>query len=182
MQLPDDAMHETIIRHKRPTMRSATSTFRTHHHLASLFLYIRKHTYTYVLGNSRKTDYYPENVSEAEFIVTSDFVSVIFRRESSSRSRTDELSLCARHRVSYILIAFPRIILVFNANKPLFYQWKHKFARTYKNSTIRTSDNIKCRKYNTIFQSIRLQRYVNDCITISLCVVRLINLCWGSKS
>lgn len=59
----------------------------------SLYLHVRfAHAYSVTLEKRiiiRRTT----NVGEAEFIVTSNFASVIFRRESSSRSRVDELSV-----------------------------------------------------------------------------------------
>lgn len=68
MRLPDDAMRETIIWYKRPTIWNATSSSRTYlsHFslLLSLSLLVRTYALyicTYVLCNSRKTDYYPEN-------------------------------------------------------------------------------------------------------------------------
>lgn len=105
---------ETIIRHKSPTMSSATSPSCTCRvsFLFSLYLFLFTRVLAYVhiriVRNSRKTRIIirrTTNIGEAEFIVTSDFVPVIFRRESSSRSPIDELSLCTR----YCAIYFDRI-------------------------------------------------------------------------
>lgn len=132
MQLPG-AIRETIIRyikdrqcgaqHSRPARVVSLLSFSlsacTHTHMYSVT--VEKQIIT------RRTT----NVGEVEFIVTSDFVSVIFRRESSSRS----------HRVVFVyetsrVVCFDRFS---ESNSRFqrkqtalyFYRGKHKLANIH---------------------------------------------------
>lgn len=138
-KLPDDA-RDHYIRHKRPTMWSATTPSRTRHPFLSpsfsLYPHARLNAYPAALEKRiiirRKT-----NIGEAEFIVTSDFVvGNMFQRESSPRSHADESASCTRHRASYILemLRFSESNSRFRRDKPAlyFYRWKHKFTNVEK--------------------------------------------------